>query len=327
MPTPTHPHATIGPPTDEGVRWIVDRLETLVSVVTVAARSAAPITALAPHRVAIAELRGVARIDAAPPLGAVIDVVGRLAGATPATAPPAALVQPTLERAGRALLAGGAALGAGLAPATDGATVRALAALVRAARPAVTASPSTLPIATLVGNGATSAPRPAAITRFRAEAVGTAERLRAALARVRSARDPITSDEALGEAMRFAEHLASHAAEYGLSAVTDCLDTARRGLPALDPRSLWVLDEAGVELAEPVTPVEGLLPRFHALRARLDGVQPPPSAAVGSPPHERHAVSMPSMTAAVAASPLRRAEASDTRGATPSTPSTPSTSP
>jgi hypothetical protein len=183
--------------------------------------------------------------------------------------------------------------------------------------------PAAQPISTLVASGAPPTPRPAAIARFRGEAVGTAERLRAALARVRSARDPITSDEATWEAMRFAASLQSLAAEYGLHAVADCLETARRGLPALDARALWVLDEAGVELAEPGTPVEGVVPRFLALRARLDGVQPPPTvAAVGSPPHERHVVSMPSMTAPVLASTLRRTEASDARGATASTPST-----
>ena len=103
MPTPTPPHAAPGSPSDEGGRWIVAHLETLARAVNIAARSASPITALAPHRVAIAELRGVARIDAAPPLGAVLDVVGRLAGATPATAPSTALVQPTLELAGALL--------------------------------------------------------------------------------------------------------------------------------------------------------------------------------------------------------------------------------
>lgn len=284
MPTPTPPHAAPGSPSDEGGRWIVAHLETLARAVNIAARSASPITALAPHRVAIAELRGVARIDAAPPLGAVLDVVGRLAGATPATAPPAALVQPTLELAGRALQEGAAALGAGLTPATDGATVLALAALVHAARPAPAMPPAAQPISTLVASGALPTPRPAAIARFRGEAVGAAERLRAALARVRSARDPISSDEATWEAMRFAASLQSLAAEYGLHAVADCLETARRGLPALDARALWVLDEAGVELAEPGTPVEGVVPRFLALRARLDGVQPPAAVGASVPP-------------------------------------------
>ena len=285
MPTPTPPHAAPGSPSDEGGRWIVAHLETLARAVNIAARSASPITALAPHRVAIAELRGVARIDTAPPLGAVLDVVGRVAGATPATAPSAALVQPTLELAGRALLEGAAVLRAGLTPATDGATVLALAALVRAARPAATTTPAAQPISTLVASGAPPTPRPAAIARFRDEAVGAAERLRAALARVRAARDPITSDEATWEAMRFAAHLQTLAAEYGLHAVADCLETARRGLPALDARALWVLDEAGVELAEPGTPVESVQPRFLALRARLDGVQPPPMmGAPAAPP-------------------------------------------
>jgi hypothetical protein len=144
--------------------------------------------------------------------------------------------------------------------------------------------PAAQPISTLVASGALPTPRPAAIARFRGEAVGAAERLRAALARVRSARDPISSDEATWEAMRFAASLQSLAAEYGLHAVADCLETARRGLPALDARALWVLDEAGVELAEPGTPVEGVVPRFLALRARLDGVQPPPAVGASVPP-------------------------------------------
>ena len=311
MPTPTTPHAAPGASTDEGMRWIVDRLETLASAVDVAARSTSPITALAPHRVAIAELRGVARIETAPPLGAVLDVVGRVAGATPATAPSAALVQPTLELAGRALQEGAAALRAGLTPATDGATVLALAALVRAARPAATTTPAAQPISTLVASGAPPTPRPAAIARFRDEAVGAAERLRAALARVRAARDPISSDEATWEAMRFAAHLQTLAAEYGLHAVADCLETARRGLPALDARALWVLDEAGVELAEPGTPVESVQPRFLALRARLDGVQPPPM--MGAP-------------AAPPTTPPRAAPATPATPATP-VPSVPSVPP
>lgn len=278
MPTPTTPVTGPNASDDTALRWIVSRLDALARAINVAARSADPIAALAPHRVEIAELLGVARLDAAPPLGAVLDVVGQLAGATPATAPPTTLIQPTLELASRAVQEGAAALGAGLAPAVDGATVLALAALVRAARPAAAVRPTAQPIGTLLASGAPSTPRPAVIARFRGEAIGAAEHLRAALARVRSARDPIASDAATWEAMRFAEHLETLATEYGLTAVADCLETARRGVPTLDARALWVLDEAGVELAEPGTPVEGVLPRFLALRARLDGMQPPPTA-------------------------------------------------
>ena len=283
MTLPTTPPVPFGSPAGAGVPWVVERLDAVATAVDAAARAADPITALAPHRMAITELRGVARLDAAPPLGAVLDVVGRLTDATDApdatgARPPAALVQPTLELAARALREGAAAMLAGLRPATESATVLALAALARAARPPVTTGPAVHPIGSLSGSGATPAPRPAAMARFRAEAVAAAERLREAIARVRAARDPITSDAAAADTMTIATHLGTLAAEYGLTAVSECLETARRGLPALDPRALWVLDEAGVELAEPGTPVEGVLPRFLALRARLDGVQPPPTS-------------------------------------------------
>ena len=214
MPTPTASVTGPNAPDDTALRWIVSRLDALARAINVAARSADPIAALAPHRVEIAELRGVARLDAAPPLGAVLDVVGQLAGATPATAPPTTLIQPTLELASRALQEGAAALGAGLVPAADGATVLALAALVRAAPPVmpppVMTAPAGATLADLLRDGIAAFAAPvslpdAAELAYRGPSARAAARaLRDALERGERAATPAAMDE-LHDLLRLAE--------------------------------------------------------------------------------------------------------------------------
>jgi len=273
-PAPADP---MTPPPAEGVAWVVARLREAAAMTAAVAQAPDPVRALAPARPAIAALRGVALVEASPALDAALRVLGRLA-APPTGAPPPseAVLRPMLELASRLLEEGAADLAAGRPTPPDGATALALAALVRAARPVPAPRAAVHPIASLTG-AAGAAPRPAALARFRQEAQGIAERLRDALAQFREARDPIAADEAAETVIAATTLLLTLAGEYGLGAVTDCLEAARAGVPAADPRALWVLDEAGVELAEPVVGPDTLIARFVSLRARLEGVQPPPT--------------------------------------------------
>lgn len=294
-------------PPPEGVAWVVDRLREAAAVTAAVAQAADPVRAIAPARPAYAALRGIALVQTAPSLDAALGVLGRLA-APPAgaPAPSEALLRPILELAARLLEEGAEDLAAGRPTPPDGATTLALAALVRAARPVAAPRAAVQPIAALTGT-AGGAPRPAAIARFRQEAQGIAERLRDALAHLRAARDPITADEAAEAVEATTSLLTTLAGEYGLGAVADCLEAARAGVPTADPRALWVLDEAGVELAESPVGADTLVARFVSLRARLEGVQPPPTPT-------------PLRARGAAAIPARR-----TPTGTPITPSTPST--
>ena len=291
-------------PPPEGVAWVVDRLREAAAMTAAVAHAADPVRAIAPARPAYAALRGIALVQAAASLDAALGVLGRVA-APPAGAPAPSevLLRPILELAARLLAEGAEDLAAGRPTPPDGATTLALAALVRAARPVDARHSEVQPIAALTGT-AGGAPRPAAIARFRQEAQGIAERLRDALAHLRAARDPITADEAAEAVGATTSLLTTLAGEYGLGAVVDCLEAARAGVPTADPRALWVLDEAGVELAESPVGADTLVARFVSLRARLEGVQPPPT---------------PLRAPGAAAMPARRPPTG-----TPSTPMTPS---
>jgi len=232
-------------------------------------------------------LRGVAALKDLPPLAEVVDAVD-------AAAKPIELGQEdaTAERrrlfraAARVLVEGGEAIRTGGLPPTDTVAVREFAHAAETLRAGERESDDVVPITTLlpagpVGAYITAAPNPptSAAQRFRLEVVSQAEHLRRLVADGRAAIDAATRDRVGRELRSAVRSLARAAQSFSAIEISNLFLAAERGASALDPRALWVLDEAGTQLSRPEGGLEDIGPRFTGLLKRLHGTPPAPIAA------------------------------------------------
>ena len=232
-------------------------------------------------------LRGVAALKDLPPLAEVVDAVDAAAkpielGHEDATAERRRL----FRAAARVLVEGGEAIRTGGLPPTDTVAVREFAHAADTLRSGERETDDVVPITTLLPAGPVGAyitasqnPPTTAAQRFRLEVVSQAEHLRRLVADGRAAVDAATRDRVGRELRSAVRSLARAAQSFSASDIANLFLAAERGASALDPRALWVLDEAGTELSRPEGGLEDVGPRFTNLLQRLHGTPPAPIAA------------------------------------------------
>lgn len=251
-------------------------------------------------------LRGVAALKDLPPLAEVVDALD-------AAAKPIELRQEdaTAERrrlfraAARVLLEGGEAVRTGGLPPTDTVAVREFAHAAETLRAGERETDDVVPITSLlpagpIGAHITPAPNPptTASQRFRLEVVSQAEHLRRLVADGRAAIDAATRDRVGRELRSAVRSLARGAQSFSATEIANLFLATERGAANLDPKALWVLDEAGTELSRPGSGPEDVGPRFASLLQRLSGTPPAPVAT--TPARQRRATGTPASAQAVA---------------------------
>lgn len=240
-------------------------------------------------------LRGVAALRDLPPLAEVVDAVDAAAKAVELRNEDATAERRRLFRtAARVLLEGGEAVRRGGLPPTDSAAVREFAHAAETIRSGHRDSEYVVPITTLFPDDPSAAvvqpganPPTTATERFRLEVVSQAEHLRRLVADARGAVDAATRDRVGRELRSAVRALALAAQSFSATEVANLFLATERGAAALETRALWVLDEAGAELSQPLADADSVAPRFLALHQRLAGTPPAPIQV--SPPRQRRA--------------------------------------
>lgn len=232
-------------------------------------------------------LRGVAALKDLPPLAEVVDAVDAAAKPIELGHENATSERRRLFRAAaRVLIEGGEAIRTGGLPPTDTGAVREFAHAAETLRSGERESDDVVPIITLlpagpIGAHITAAQNPptTAAQRFRLEVVSQAEHLRRLVADGRGAIDAATRDRVGRELRSSVRSLAKAAQSFSAGEIANLFLASERGAAALDPRALWVLDEAGTELSRPEGGLEDIGPRFTNLLKRLQGTPPAPITA------------------------------------------------
>jgi len=246
-------------------------------------------------------LRGVAALKDLPPLAEVVDAIDVAAKPIELSQEDATADRRRLFRAAaKVLVEGGEAIRVGGLPPTDTAAVREFAHAAETLRSGERETDEVVPISSLLPDGPmgafiTAAPNPptSAAQRFRLEVVSQAEHLRRLVADGRSAIDTATRDRVGRELRAAVRSLARAAQSFSSTDIANLFLAVERGASALDPRALWVLDEAGTELSRPdATPADALSARFNGLLKRLSGTPPAPIATM--PARQRRMNSTPS---------------------------------
>ncbi|MCE9601030.1 MAG: hypothetical protein K8S21_02295 [Gemmatimonadetes bacterium] len=244
-------------------------------------------------------LRGVAALKDLPPLAEVVDAVDVAAkpielGQEDATAERRRL----FRAAALVLVEGGEAIRIGGLPPTESVAVREFAHAAETLRSGERETDDVVPITTLLPAGPVGAyitaaqnPPTTAAQRFRLEVVSQAEHLRRLVADGRSAIDAATRDRVGRELRSAVRSLARAAQSFSASEIANLFLAAERGASSLDPRALWVLDEAGTELSRHERGIEDVGPRFTNLLKRLHGTPPAPITA--TPARQRRMTNPP----------------------------------
>ena len=244
-------------------------------------------------------LRGVAALKDLPPLSEVVDAVDVAAkpielGQEDATAERRRL----FRAAALVLVEGGEAIRTGGLPPTESVAVREFAHAAETLRSGERETDDVVPITTLLPAGPVGAyitaaqnPPTTAAQRFRLEVVSQAEHLRRLVADGRSAIDAATRDRVGRELRSAVRSLARAAQSFSASEIANLFLAAERGASALDPRALWVLDEAGTELSRHERGLDDVGPRFTNLLMRLHGT--PPAPVTATPARQRRVTNPP----------------------------------
>jgi len=244
-------------------------------------------------------LRGVAALKDLPPLAEVVDAVDMAAkpielGHEDATAERRRL----FRAAALVLVEGGEAIRTGGLPPTETVAVREFAHAAETLRSGERETDDVVPITTLlpagpVGAYITASPNPptSAAQRFRLEVVSQAEHLRRLVADGRGAIDAATRDRVGRELRSAVRAMARAASSFSATEISNLFLAAERGAAALDPRALWVLDEAGTELSRHERGLDDIGPRFTSLLKRLHGT--PPAPVTATPARQRRLTNPP----------------------------------
>lgn len=271
----------------EGADFLASHLTTIVTALRALSRAGAADVADATRR-QLQRLRGAAAVGAMPPLAEVLKALEHAVAEVPPLVGlgrgPLPLSHETLFRAGAEVLEEALApIAAGALPPTDSAAVAGFAGALRVHCAAPSFDTPIVPIHTLLASESAGdlPPRDSlrARARFQREASPFAEALRARVSEGRAVGDPVTRARVSADLTETVQRLATLADGFLEPRTASVLRAALEGAHRLDAKALWVLDDLGAVLSDPSGRLAELDHAIALLEARLDGLQPAPTAA------------------------------------------------